>query len=109
MSEQKDTERIPLKQGLKHRIAFIDADILIRHREDSIKTRIETIVNNVSVWYGANGHREDSIKTRIETKSCTFSRFLCEGHREDSIKTRIETFDALKMSGLVCMTQRGFH
>ena len=60
-------EKNPLKQGLKH---YYDKGFMphnVDWREESIKTRIETLTANYLALPKCNW-REESIKTRIETR-----------------------------------------
>ena len=94
---------------------FIFLNVRFYWREDSIKTRIETMTMSLTLsnsWIEEKiplkqglkpscifcilllscYWREDSIKTRIETLTINGSSITPSYWREDSIKTRIETY-----------------
>ena len=83
-------EKNPLKQGLKRAISAWAEHDTMYWREESIKTRIETI-SWCSGGRCRRDWREESIKTRIETIIHHIVSFRLDYWREESIKTRIET------------------
>ena len=74
-------------------------------REDSIKTRIETLpeILMLNLW---GNWREDSIKTRIETIYPLTVFFRSYHWREDSIKTRIETKKSRQSGGVPTIEEK---
>ena len=93
-SKIKIEEKNPLKQGLKH-----GAPISIHWSSSPIeeKNPLKQGLKRFDRRYFSDDRynwREESIKTRIETLYSTCFNFAVHYWREESIKTRIETFNS---------------